>query len=198
MKRTSLFGVAFSIWMAMHSVTFARDRSAFQLAKEGDQYVGVQSKDRIVQIRSDKSVGSLTPFVWYVVYYDPNAALKAVEVKFNGDKMVDVQRPLRLLEPVTGGDLPLDRDKLKIDSDEALRIASQEPALQNLQLTAAKFKLERVGEGVLGRGPGEPVWKIELWGATRSNPAKEAHLGEVWVSAADGKVVKDDLHFHGL
>lgn len=183
---------------ALPAIVQARDSTAFQLVKEGNKYVGEQSKDRVVQIRSDKSVGSLVPLVWYVVYYDPTAALKSVQVKFSDGKMVDVQRPLRLLEPVTGGDLPLDRDRLKIDSDEALRVASHEARLENIELTAAKFKLERVGEGVLGRGPGEPIWKIEFWGRLKSNPGREAHLGEVWVSPADGKVVKDDLNLHGL
>ena len=60
--------------------------TAFNLIKEGNRYVGEQSKDKIVQIRSEKSVGALTPQVWYVVYYDPTATLKASEVKFGAGK----------------------------------------------------------------------------------------------------------------
>src|SRR5947209_10415446 len=91
------------------------EATAFELAKEGNRYVGEQSKDRIVQIRSEKSVGSLTPNIWFIVFYDPTASLKATEVKFGAGKMLSVKRPMRLLEPVTGGDLPIDRDKLKTD-----------------------------------------------------------------------------------
>src|SRR5205807_4621945 len=87
-------------------VALARDPTAFDLIKEGNRYVGEQSKDKIVQIRSEKSVGSLTPNIWYVVFYDPTATLKAVEVKFGAGKMLDVKRPLRLLEPITGADTP--------------------------------------------------------------------------------------------
>src|SRR5690242_116300 len=87
----------------------AADSTAFDLIKEGNRYVGEQSKDKIVQIRSEKSVGTINPNVWYVVYYDPTATLKSVEVKFGAGKMLSVKRPLRLLEPVTGGDVPLDR-----------------------------------------------------------------------------------------
>ena len=118
----------------------AENPTAFQLAKEGDRYVGEQCKDKVVQIRSERSVGSLVPNVWYVVYYDPTATLKAAEVKFGAAKMLAVKRPLRLLEPVTGADLPLDFEKLKVDSD----------------------------------------------------------IGEIWVSATDGKVVKTDLHLDRL
>src|SRR6266567_9438105 len=105
------------------------EMTAFELIKEGNRYVGEQSKDKVVQIRSEKSVGGLTPNIWYVVFYDTTATLKAVEVKFAAGKMQDVKRPLRLLEPVTGGDTPLDRAKLKVDSDEAVKTALKEPVL---------------------------------------------------------------------
>jgi len=102
----------------------------------------------------------LTPNIWTVVFYDPTARLKATEVKFGAGKMIDVKRPFRLLEPVTGGDTPLDRDKLKVDSDAALKIALKEPLLQNVKVTASQLKLEKVGEGLLGiSGVGQGMWK---------------------------------------
>ncbi len=180
---------------ALSLALYAAEPTAFDLIKEGNRYVGEPAKDRVVQMRSDKSVGSLTPNIWRVVYYDPTATLKATEVKFGAGKMLAVTRPMRLLEPVTGGDLPLDRDKLKTDSDKAIQIASSEPLLKNLKLTATQLRLERVGEGVLGQaGPGDPVWKVKLWAAKLRRPDKDADVGEVWVSATDGKVLKTDLH----
>src|SRR5947207_9536325 len=174
---------------------YGSEPTAFELVKEANRYVGEQSKDKVVQIRSEKSVGSLTPTIWYVVLYDPTATLKAEEVKFGAGKMLSVKRPMRLLEPVTGGDLALDRSKLKVDSDEAAKIALKEPLLKNLKIMATQLKLERVGEGVLGTsGTGDAVWKVKLWAAKLRNPQKDADIGEVWVSASDGKVVKDDLH----
>lgn len=171
--------------------------TAFDLIKEANRYVGEQSKDKVVQIRSEKSIGSLTPNIWYIVLYDPTATLKAEEVKFGAGKMISVKRPMRLLEPVTGGDAPLDRRKLKVDSDGAIKIASKEPLLKDLKITATQLKLERVGEGVLGTsGTGEAVWKVKLWAAKLRQPQKDADIGEVWESAADGKVVKSDLHIN--
>ena len=116
----------------------ATEAAAFELAKEGNRYVGEQSKDKIVQIRSEKSVGGLIPNIWYVVFYDPTTTLKAVEVKFGAGKMLDVKRPMRLLEPVTGGDSPLDKAKLKIDSDKVIKTALKEPLLQNVKVTACR------------------------------------------------------------
>ncbi len=177
----------------------AAEATAFELAKEANRYVGKQSKDKIVQIRSEKSVGSLTPNIWYVVLYDPTATLKAVEVKFGAGKMLDVKHPVRLLEPVTGGDTPLDKSKLRVDSDQAMQTALKEPLLKNLKVTATELKLERVGEGVLGlSGAGEAVWKVKLWAAKLREPSLEADVGEVWLSANNGKALKSDLHLNRL
>jgi hypothetical protein len=195
-RKTAFFILA----IAAASISFlasGAELTAYQLIKEGNRYVGEQAKDKVVQIRSEKSVGSMTPTIWYVVFYDSTATLKATEVKFGSGKMLAVTRPLRLLEPVTGNDAPLDHQKMKIDSDAAVRIASKESLLQNLKLTATQLKLERVGEGVLGQsGAGQPIWKVKFWAAKIHQPSHDADIGEVWVSADDGKVVKNDLHIN--
>jgi hypothetical protein len=183
--------------LALNLSVYGSEQTAFDLIKEGNRYVGEQSKDKIVQIRSEKSIGTLTPNIWIIVFYDPTASLKATEVKFGAGKMLTVKRPMRLLEPVTGGDLPLDRDKLKVDSDQAIKVALAEPLLQNIKVTSTRLELDRVGEGVLGQGGGgEAVWKVRLWAPKLRRPDKEADVGEVWVSAFDAKVVKDDLHIN--
>ena len=192
LSRTLL--TALSLAFAATLAVGAEEHTAFDLIKEGNRYVGEQAKDKVVQIRSEKSVATLTPAVWYVVFYDTTASLKAVEVKFVTGKMSTVKRPFRLLEPVTGGDTPLDREKLKVDSDEAIKTALKEPLIENIKITATQLKLEKVGEGVLGTsGIGEGVWKVKLWANKIRNPAKDADLGEVWISANDGKVVKSEL-----
>ncbi len=177
----------------------AAEPTAFELIKEANRYVGEQAKDKVVQIRSEKSLGKLQPTIWYIVLYDPTATLKAQEVKFGAGKMLSVKRPFRLLEPVTGGDVPLDRSKLNIDSDKAISIAVAEPLLKDIKVSATQLKLERVGEGVLGQGgTAEAVWKVKLWAPKLRQPSKDADIGEVWVSASDGKVVKDDLHINRI
>jgi len=163
-----------------------KEMTAYELVKEGNRYVGEQSKDKLVQIRSEKSIGGLSPTIWYVVFYDTTASMKATEVKFGAGKMLDVKRPFRLLEPASGGDIPLDKAKLKIDSDEAIKIATKEPLLEKLTLTATALKLERTRDG-------SPVWKVRVWAAKLRNPNRDVDIGEVHISATDGKVVKNDL-----
>ena len=162
--------------------------TAFELAKEGNRYVGEQSKDRIVEIRSEKSIGSLSPEIWYVVYYDPDAPLKAVEVKFGAGKKMRVKRPARLTEPIGRAHEPLEKDKLKIDSDAATKIASNEPLLGHLKLKATSLRLERCSAD-----DDTPVWRIRLWAAKLKNPNDNTEIGEVVMSAVDGKVLKSDL-----
>src|SRR6185369_11685440 len=76
----------------------AGEPTALELIKEANHYVGDEVKDKVVQIRSEKSVGTLTPNIWYVVFYDADARMKATEVKFGAGRKLDVQRPFRLLE----------------------------------------------------------------------------------------------------
>lgn len=162
----------------------AKDETAYDLAKEGNKYVGEQAKDRVIQIRSEKSMGSTTPNIWFVVYRDETATMKSVEVKFGAGKMMEVKRPFRLLE-MGAKHQELDAKKLKIDSDKALAIALKEPILENLKITASELKLEPGSDE-------QPTWKVSLW-AAKLKSSKDVKIGEVWLAAEDGKVIKIDI-----
>ena len=166
--------------------SLAAEPTAFELIKEGNRHVGEEAKGRVVQIRSEKSIGSLMPNIWYVVYYDPDATAKATEVKFAAGTKVSVKRPARILEPITRSHRELAREKLKIDSDKAIQIAKSDPLLKNVTLTNTEMRLER-GEG------DQPVWKVKLWAAKIRKPSETVNIGEIHISAEDGKVVKSDL-----
>jgi hypothetical protein len=178
-----LIGIFLTVVSA--SLAVAADATAFSLIKAGDAFIGEQSKDKVVQIRSEKSTGALAPDIWYIVYYDPDATLKAVQVKFGAGQKMDVSHPLRLLEPVTGADKVLESSKLKVDSDRALAIAKSQPLLANLTLVASQMWLQHGDEG--------PRWKVKLW-ADKVNKAGDADVGDVYISTADGSVIKSDLH----
>jgi hypothetical protein len=169
----------------------AADLTALELVKLGNDHVGKDSRNQIVQIRSEKSVATLTPVVWYVVYYDEDATFKASEVKFEAGKKVKVSRPARILEPITGDNKVLDATKIKIDSDKAITTATAEPLLKNLTLRATQVWLQRGGD----KGP---VWKVRIWAAKLSNPMKNVDVGEVYISAEDGKVTRSDLHINSV
>lgn len=181
-------GFALVVSLVAAGPVVAAELSAFALVKQGNRHVGEDAKDRVVQIRSEKSINTLVPNIWFIVYYDPDATAKATEIKFAAGQKVSVKRPARLLEPITGAHKELPKAKLKVDSDQALDIARAEPLLKNLTLKASKLKLERRS------GTDEtPVWKVELWAAKLDNPNKSVSVGEVFISAEDGKVVKSDL-----
>ena len=178
--------------LALVALGFARsasaaDPTALELVKLGNDYVGKDSKNQIVQIRSEKSVASMTPAIWYIVYYDEDATFKATEVKVGAGKKMKVSRPARILEPITGDNKVLDASKIKIDSDKAITTASEEPLLKALTLRATQVWLQRGGE----KGP---VWKVRLWAAKLNKPMSNVDVGDVYISAEDGKVVKSDLH----
>jgi hypothetical protein len=178
----------FSTLLAFAAAHVARagEPTAFELVKRGDPYVGMQSKDKVLQIRSEKSVASLTPNIWHVVYYDPDAPLKQVDVKFGAGKEMNVSRGWRPFQlPAKESDV-LERSKLRVDSDKALKLATEQPLLKGLTIKASKLTLDHSDAG--------PVWKVQLWAAKLKNPEKEADIGMVVLSATDGSVVKNDLH----
>src|SRR5882724_11160409 len=129
----SYSGALAGILLATTAVLTVRadDVTAFNLIKEGNRHVGEEVKDKVVQIRSEKSAGGLTPNVWYVVYHDEDATFKAVEVKFEGGKKASVKRPGRVLELANRDSEPLDRKKLNVDSDKALSTASSDSTLSS-------------------------------------------------------------------
>lgn len=184
--RSTIGGAVLALGFLLGATLHAADeKTAFELIKEGNRHVGEDAKDKVVQIRSEKSLGSLTPNIWYVVFYDPDAATKATEVKFGGGVKLEVKRQFRLFELAGKAHLPLDREKLKVDSNKAIETATAEPLLKNLKILSTRLTLERYEE--------MPVWKVRLWAAKLRNPNKDADIGEVFISAETGKVVKNDL-----
>ena len=103
-----------------------------------------------------------------------------------------MKRPPRILEPFLGTHKPLNRDKMKIDSDKAIAVATKEPLLSNLKLLATQLWLEREPWSV----DEVPVWKVRLWAAKLRRPDQDAEIGDIFVSAEDGNVLKSDLHIN--
>ena len=163
----------------------AAEPTAFQLIKTGNQFVSEASKDKVLEIYSDKSLIGTTPNVWYVDYFDADARGKIVEVKFGAGQKLDVSRPLKLFN---GGkaDNVFDLKKIKMDSDAALRAATSLELLKPLTLKNTQMWLSHGGDDV--------VWKVRIWAAKLKNEKATAEIGDVFVSPENGKVIRADLH----
>lgn len=169
--------------------------TAFELIKEGNEYVSKEAQDQVIQIRSERSVGGLTPAVWYVTYYDPDATFKATEVKFGAGKKMNVKRPARVWDRIDGTDAALDRNRMKVDSDRAAQIALKQPLLEKLTIKATRLVLDRAGDA--GQGDkARPAWRVDLWAAKLSNPNRMTPIGHILLSADDGKVLVTDLNIN--
>ena len=187
-KKYSVRTLALLAGSVMAFAAQAAEPTAFELIKEGNRFVGEDAKDKVVQIRSDKSIGGLTPSTWWVVYYDVDARMKATEVRFDGGKKSDVQRPFRLFERASTYKNLMERSKLKIDSNEALKIAQKDGLLDRVKLTNSKMVIERWED--------MPVWKITFWAERAREASKTVDIGQIFVNAEDGKVVHRDLHIN--
>jgi len=162
----------------------AAEPTAFDLFKEGNRYVGEEAKNRLIEIRSDKSIGSTTPAIWTIVYFDPSSSGKGTEVKFAAGQKTAIKHWGNFLG-VAKTPYEIPKDKLKVDSDQALRTALAEPLLKNLTMKATQMTLEE-WEGLV-------VWKVRLWATKLMKTDEMAEVGQVFIDVADGKVLKSDL-----
>jgi len=167
----------------------AQEPTAFQLVKEGNHYIGEPSRDKVLEISSEKSIASLTPSLWTVEYFDPDARSKVVEVKFGSGLKLDVNRPWK----VFGGGKEtkiIDFKKMKVDSDEAIKIATTLQLLSPFSLKNTQLRLFYCDDGL--------VWRVRLWAAKLGKPEAVTEIGDVFISPADGKIVRADLHIERL
>ncbi len=162
------------------------DPTALQLVKKGDQFVGVQAKDKILQIWAEKSAASVDPNIWHVVYFDTGASGNNTDVKFGAGEEMGISHPFHpfFSEPKLRD--VIDLAKVHVDSDRALQIASEQPLLKGLKLRYSQMKLAYTDDGV--------TWTLDLWSARVNDPTKDAGVGTVVISADTGAVLKSDLH----
>lgn len=163
--------------------------TAFELMERGDQYLQPHARGKVVLARSEKSEGGLVPNVWHILYYDATARMKAVELKFVNGKAMERSHPFRLFSRLTGNTAPLNQNKLKIDSDKALEIATSHPDLKHVKLVATKMEARWDNDFHV-------VWEIDLYARKVARPAAEVHIGELILSAKDGEVLKNNLEVY--
>ena len=176
--------------LAVAAPAFAgQEPTAFQLAKAGNRFVGEPSRDKVLGIISDKSIASLTPSIWRVAYFDPDARSKIVEVKFGSGLKLGVNRPWKIFGGGKEADV-LDLKKLKVDSDEALRIATMQKLLQPFTLKYSQLWLQHGDDGL--------TWKVRLWAAKLGKPDVIMEIGDLFISPEDGKIIRADLHIERL
>ena len=185
MKRNYAFAMGAVLGLVTTQLATA-DPTALDLVRKGDNYVGIQSKDKILQIFSDKSVAGLEPNVWYVEFYDPDVFFKSTDVKFGAGQEMDITHPMRPFQFPAKEDQIMDLGKVSVDSDRAVQIASAQPLLKGLTLRESRLTLQKVD--------GKPTWKVELWAAKVNDPTKNADVGSVSISGVDGSMLNVDLH----
>lgn len=178
------------LWLITAGAAFGgQEPTALQLVKEGNRFVGEPSKDKVLEIASDKSIAGLVPSLWTVSYYDPDAKSKVVEVKFGSGLKLEVSRPWKLFSSGKEDNV-LKLDALKVDSDKALKIATTLQVIAPFTLKNSQIWLQRSDDGL--------TWKVRLWAAKLGKPDVVMEIGDIFISPEDGKVVRADLHLERL
>jgi hypothetical protein len=188
-QRPLLIALAGLLAGGIMSAQAAAEPTAFQLAKEGNRFVGEPSKDKVLEIYSDKSIANLVPSVWTVVYFDADARSKVVEVKFGSGLKLDVSRPWKVFGSGKEAEV-VDFKKVKVDSNEAIKVATGLQLLSPFTLKNTQLRLAHTDDGL--------VWRVRLWAAKLGKPDAIMEIGEVFISPTDGSVVRADLHIERL
>jgi hypothetical protein len=153
-------------------------------ARAGNQFIPPQAKDEVTAIYSEKTQGGLDPAIWRIDYFDPSTSFKTTEVEFTGGKVTKISQPKHVLHLLVGVK-KLNWRKMKIDSDQALATALKDPVMKGFQLEADQFWLRR--------SPTDPIWEIRFWATRLGHPGKTMKIGQIFISARDGMVVKNEL-----
>ncbi len=185
MKYILMLGAVLGLATSWPVLADDADTTALDLVKKGNDYVGIQSKDKVLEVYSDKSVSSLEPNIWHVVFYDPSVFTKSVEVKFEAGEERDVSHPMHPFQLPAKPNEVFDLSKITVNSDRALDVATSQPVLKGLKLRYTKISLQYGDNG--------PEWKVQIWAAKVNDPTKDANIGSVTVSATDGSVLDSDL-----
>lgn len=192
MKNKIMFRMlAVGLWFYVVFASLAgQEPTAFQLAKDGNRFLGEPSKEKVLEIYSDKSVARLTPSIWTVAYFDPDAKFKVVEVKFGAGLKLDVNRPWKVFGGIGKEANLIDFKSLKVDSDKAIKIATSQQLLAPFTLKHTQLWLKLGDDGL--------VWRVRLWAAKLGQTEVVKEIGDIFISPVDGKVVRADLHIDRL
>jgi hypothetical protein len=117
------------------------------------------------------------PLNWLILIEPASAEGSYRELVFDGATVL----ARRLLAPLPGQQfptLPIDLDLLRVPSDEACRIGTEQARLRGAVVHSTHIQLRIREEG------NEPVWMLKLLGPARSE------VGTVYVSAQTGEVLR--------
>jgi hypothetical protein len=153
----------------------AAGNTAFEAVQTLAGEYGLTSVGRIYEIRGDH--GLPNPTLWALLLKEPNSRSRysVREVTVSGGKVLS-ERRLPLLEKEIRSMPALNMGTLKIDSNQALRIASVQATKQQVWFHWVSYRLRRIS----GKGA---VWQLKLFDCTGTV------VGHLLVSAEDGSVL---------
>ena len=159
--------------------------TGLEALREANRQVGAEAKNKILQVRSERSTNGLAPKTWSVMFYDASVGMKTTVVKLSAGREPRIDHPFALFKRPDPKRI-FDPSSVRIDSDAALKVAAKDRLLEKVKLNGARITLEL--------WEGSPVWKIEFWAEKAKEPARTPAIGQIFVDGQEGKVVNRDLH----
>jgi hypothetical protein len=138
--------------VALPTVALADADSAYKALRVLGKQLGDTTLNRVVEVRGRNGVPQ--PDVWKLTATNPGARGGVVEVEVQRGKIISQREPT--VRGVAPG-LPMDLNKLNLDSDGAFTLANQEMQKRVIAFDRIDYLLRTAGAGT------SPVWRMELF-----------------------------------
>ncbi|MEM9400218.1 MAG: hypothetical protein AAF984_08405 [Verrucomicrobiota bacterium] len=162
---------------------------AYKLARE---QVNKLARESLVQIDGKPHSPSILPNEWIILFYDPYADQNGTMVRIAGKTIVEIRDGFMQMGKFRMASYKqeeiLDVSKLKVDSDDVLKILRKSPLLTDVKISSLGLWLKKDGKGPLAPS----LWYVTLYGL--NHKADEIEFGEAEISAYSGKIVRLDVN----
>lgn len=170
----------------------AANVTALKAYKLAYDQVNKLARESLIQIEGKPNSPNVLPTEWMILFYDPYAAQNGTMVRIAGDTIVEIRdgymQAGKLRLAAYKQEEILDAKKLKVDSDDILKILKKSPLLTDVKISSLGLWLKKDGKGPLAPS----IWHITIYGM--NHKANEIEFGEAEISAFSGKIIRLDVN----
>ncbi|MDZ4788304.1 MAG: hypothetical protein SH807_05115 [Blastochloris sp.] len=180
------FLLALTLVVASFSPSFAL--TAYQAKDVAKREVNDVAKKSLVQIHGKRGAVGVYPLEWEILFYDPYADQDGTKVKVAGNVITQITQGYTQMDKARifayKQDEILDPTRLKVDSNEIVKILSRSSALNNVKITSVDLSLSKMSKGPMGSA----MWSVVMY--AKDSKQEEVEFGKAQINAESGQILQ--------
>jgi len=180
------FLLALTLVVASFSPSFAL--TAYQAKDVAKREVNDVAKKSLVQIHGKRGAVGVYPLEWEILFYDPYADQDGTKVKVAGNVITQITQGYTQMDKARifayKQDEILDPTRLKVDSNEIVKILSRSSALNNVKITSVDLSLSKMSKGAMGSA----MWSVVMY--AKDSKQEEVEFGKAQINAESGQILQ--------